>query len=207
MFHGTKDFWPVAAWWFRAKFQTSWAMGRDSSNLGLESQPAIRMLIYSQLGSKRDPQGMEHGTRPQFCIIPLQFQWKCCHNPALKLCLLFDTQWDRKSKMSKGVFSERNNEGLQTMIAHVLNAFKSMWAFYFGFWKGQSSGISPVHFASDPSLRSSWRKDRLLFCPRRNSKSDFNYCQTLWEPHQGNSNSLPPCSAQLATAGKRRDVK
>ena len=123
MFHGTKDFWPVASWWFRAKFQTSWAMGRDSSNLGLESQPAIRMLIYSQLGSNRVPQGMEHGTRPQFCIIPLQFQWKCCHNPALKLCLLFDTQWDRKSKMSKEVFSERNNEGLQTMIAHVLNTF------------------------------------------------------------------------------------
>ena len=94
-------------------------MGRDSSNLGLESQPAIRMLIYSQLGSKRDPQGMEHGTRPQFCIIPLQFQWKCCHNPALKLCLLFDTQWDRKSKLSKEVFSEGNNEGLQTMIAYV----------------------------------------------------------------------------------------
>ena len=65
-------------------------MGRDSSNLGLESQPAIRMLIYSQLGSNRDPQGMEHGTRPQFCIIPLQFQWKCCHNPALNsaFCLI-----------------------------------------------------------------------------------------------------------------------
>ena len=208
MFHGTKDFWPVAAWWFRAKFQTSWAMGRDSSNLGLESQPAIRMLIYSQLGSKRDPQGMEHGTRPQFCIIPLQFQWKCCHNPALKLCLLFDKQWDRKSKMSKGVFSERNNEGLQTMIAHVLSTFIK----YVGllFWILEVSVIRNqpvVHFASDPSLRSSWRKDSLLSWPRRNSKSDSNYCQTLWEPHQGNSNSPPPCSAQLATAGKRRDVK
>ena len=140
-------------------------MGRDSSNLGLESQPAIRMLIYSQLGSNRDPQGMEHGTRPQFCIIPLQFQWKCCHNPALKLCLLFDTQWDRKSKMSKEVFSERNNEGLQTMIAHVLNTFTKYVGLLLWIVKCQSSGISPVHFASDPSLRSSWRKDCLLSCP------------------------------------------
>ena len=152
MFHGTKDFWPVAAWWFRAKFQTSWAMGRDSSNLGLESQPAIRMLIYSQLGSNRDPQGMEHGTRPQFCIIPLQFQWKCCHNPALKLCLLLDTQWDRKSKLSKGVFSEWNNEGLQTMIAHVLNAFTKYVSLLFRILEGSVIRNQPGPFCERPVI-------------------------------------------------------